>query len=230
MVQEGVAARAQHHVDIGLADEAGQHPRLVHAHADRAYHALRAQLRQSGKALAERLLGVVVGVVEVDDVHAVQAEPAEAGVQAPSYAVGAEVPYAAVRGGHREAVGQVVAARVHGLQEAAHLRRDGVLGAGPVAQGRAQAPFGEAETVVRGGVEVADAARPGGVDRVVRLLVGDLGVQVADAGGAEGQRADGDAVGAEGVHRTAWRGRRPCIPPSTASAVPVVEPDSGLAK
>jgi hypothetical protein len=109
LVEEGVAARAQHHVDVGVLDEAGEHLGLVHARADRADDALRAELLQGRIALAEGLFGVVVRVVEVDDVDPVEAEPFQAGLQAAAYAVGAEVPDAAVCGGHGEAVGEVVA-------------------------------------------------------------------------------------------------------------------------
>ncbi len=36
LVEEGVPARAEHHVDVRVADEPGEHLRLVHARADRA--------------------------------------------------------------------------------------------------------------------------------------------------------------------------------------------------
>ena len=100
---------------------------------------------------------MVVGVVEVDDVDAVEAEPVQALLQCAAYAVGAEVPDAAVGGGDGEAVGQVVAAGLGGFEAAAHLGGDGVRRARPVAQRGAETAFGQADAVVRGGVEVADA-------------------------------------------------------------------------
>ncbi len=82
-----------------------------------------------------------------------------------------------------------------------------------------------------GGVEVADAAFPGRLYGRVRLLVTDRGVEVAEGGGAEAQGSDFGAAAAQGGHRSAaGRGLRPCMPPSTARAVPVVAPERGLAK
>lgn len=71
----------------------------------------------------------------------------------------------------------------------------------------------------------------GGFDGGVGLLVVDRGVEVAEGSGAEAEWGDLDAAAAQGGHRpAAGRGLRPCMPPSTASAVPVVAPDIGLAK
>src|SRR5580704_2996476 len=50
--------------------------------------------------------------------------------------------------------------------------------------------LGKAESVVRSRVEVADAERPGGVDRLARLLLGDLTVEVAELGAAERELAE----------------------------------------
>lgn len=240
LVEEGVAPGAQHRVDVGVPDEAGEHPGLVHARADRADDAFRAQPFQGRVALAEGLFGVVVGVVQVDEVDAVDAEPGEAGLQGAPDAVGGEVPDAAVGGGDGEAVSEVVAGvvAVDGFEAAADLGGEGVLGARAGAQGLAEAAFGEAEAVVRGGVEVPHALPPGGGDGLVRLCVVERGVEVADAAGAEAEGGDRHAPAVERVpslvlarvHRFTGRGLRPCIPPSTARAVPVVAPESGLAR
>src|SRR5205823_4586408 len=140
------------------------------------------------------LFGVVVGVVEVDDVDSVQAEPFQAGLKAAAYAVGAEVPHAAVGGGHGEAVREVVAALAGGLQDAADLGGDRVGGTGVFAKDGADSAFGQAEAVVRGGVEVADALLPGRGHRLAGLFLADLGVEVADGGPAEGEGADLDGA------------------------------------
>ena len=48
LVEEGVAAGAQDHVDVGVADEAGEHLGLVHAGADRPDDAFGAQSSSAG--------------------------------------------------------------------------------------------------------------------------------------------------------------------------------------
>lgn len=143
-----MAARAQHHVDVGVADEAGEHGGLVHAGADGSDDAFGAEPFEGRVGLAEGLVLVVVGVVEIDDVHAVEAEAFQARLQGAADAVGAEVPDAAVGGGHGEAVGEVVAARVGRLEKPAGLGGHRVRVAGQLPQDGAQPAFGEAEAVV----------------------------------------------------------------------------------
>jgi len=250
LVEQGVPARQQHRVHVGLPDEPGQQRRLVHPGADRADHALGPQPLQRRVRLVQRLRGVVVRVVQVDHVDPVQAQPLQAGLDAAAHPVGAEVPDPAVVCRHREAVGQIVAGGVgYGLQQASDLGRQRVGVARPLPQRGADPAFGQAEAVVRGGVEVPDARVPGGQQRGLRLGRIDLGVEVAERGGAEGQvgdldrsvpqggrphrgscplAADGSAVGS--ADGSAGRSRRPCMPPSTASAVPVTEAAAGPAR
>lgn len=236
MVEQAVAAGQQDGVDVGLADEAGEEPGLVHADADRAHDSFRAQCLQRGIRLGQRLLGVVVRIVQVDDVDPVQAQPLQAGLQAPAYAVRAEVPDPLVGGGDGEAVGQVVAGGLRpGTEQSADLGGQDVLVPGQTAQSGAEAPFGQAEAVVRGGVEVPYAGFPGGQDGPFGLGVADRGEEVPDPGGAEGEFADAQCAAAEWVVASAHdfgsgRRRRPAIPPSTASAVPVTEEAEGEAR
>src|SRR3954447_6048246 len=92
---------------------------------------------------------------------------------------------------------------------------------------RAPEPLlGQAEAVVRRGVEVAPALVPGRVDGRDGLGVAHLAEQVAQR-----RTAEPDAlVVREDLHQRAAGSRRFCMPPSTASAVPVVDPDNGLAR
>ena len=105
LVEQRVPAGHQHHVDVRVGDEPGEHLRLVHAGADRADDAGRAQLLQRRVGLAERLLGVVVRVVDERDVDPVEAEPGQARLQAARDAVGAEVEPPDVAGGDGEPLG-----------------------------------------------------------------------------------------------------------------------------
>jgi hypothetical protein len=239
LVQQGVAAGQQHHVEVGVAHQVGQHLPLVHAGADGADRALRAQLVQGGVGLLDRRPPVVVRVVQQCDVDAVQGEALQAGLQRPPYPRPREVPHPPVGRGHGEALAVAAGRAVRvGHQEAAYLGRHHQLGSRPRRQRAAQAPFREAQPVVGGGVEEAHAGpqrrrhrRDGG-----GLLDGL--VEAADRGAAEAEGGDPDGAGAQGrrPHQpvpgpAAGGGRRsPCMPPSTASAVPVVAPARGLAR
>lgn len=140
------------------------------------------------------------------------------------------------RGDREAAVGQVVAVTgASGLQETADLGGDRVLLAGHAAQHGAEPAFGQAEAVVRGGVEVPDTALPGGDDGFLGLGVGDRGEQIADHRRAEGEFTDPHRPGPEHVLAhchgfTPDRRRRPAMPPSTARAVPVTEAAAGEAR
>lgn len=118
-------------------------------------------------------------------------------------------------------------------EQPAHLGGEGVGVTGAVAQRGAEPPLRQAETVVGRGVERADAGVPGGVHRGTGGLVGDRLVEVAEGGAAQRQLRDRHRAGAQpgGPHdRASGRSRSPCIPPSTASAVPVTDAAAGLAR
>jgi len=100
LVEQAVAAGDQHHVEVEVADEAGQHLRLVHAGPDRPHHALVAQLGQGREGVLVGLALVVVGIVQEGDVDPVQAEPLQALLQRAAHAVAGEVPDALARRGH----------------------------------------------------------------------------------------------------------------------------------
>ncbi len=92
LVEERVAPGEQEGVDVGLAGEADEHRRLVHADADRADDALaRAADRGPDRPRSMAASPVVVGIVDVGDVDTVQAEPLEALLDRARDAVGAVV-------------------------------------------------------------------------------------------------------------------------------------------
>ncbi len=84
----------------------------------------------------------------------------------------------------------------------------GELGTGTVVQGVAEASFGEADAVVRRGVEVADPVFPGGVDRLGRGVVVQRGEEAAQRSAAEAETGDGDPRGAESLCLHAVRSSR----------------------
>ena len=97
-------------------------------------------------------------------------------------------------GGNREAL---VVHRALGVaardEEPPDLGGEHVLVSGAACEGGAEAALGQAESVVRRGVEVADAGVPGRLDRGVRLVVGRLAEQVAELRGAESEFGQGQA-------------------------------------
>ena len=194
LLEQGVATGEHDHVDVVPAHELGRHRRLVHAGAHRADDALIAKLDQRRDRLGVRRRPVVVGIVQVGDVDAIEPESLEALVDRAADAVAAEVVLPPRGGGNREAL---VVHRAVGVvardEEAPDLRREHVLVAGTVGERRAEAALGQTESVVRRGVEVADAGVPGRVDRGPRLVVGRLAEQVAQLRGAEAEFGHGQA-------------------------------------
>ena len=87
--------------------------------------------------------------------------------------------------------------RIARLEQASHLGREHELGALLVAQRLAETVLGQAETIVRGGVEIADAGVVAGLDRGARLLIGERLVHVAERRPAEAHDRDFDARLAE---------------------------------
>ncbi|GHE14639.1 hypothetical protein GCM10010339_86040 [Streptomyces alanosinicus] len=213
LVQERVAAGEHHHVGGGLPQEAGEHRRLVHAGADRADHALVAQVRERGRGFLGGLPPVVVRIVEIDDVEAVQARAAEGAFDRTQDAVAAEVPAAAQVVGNGEAL--VVHAPGPGIghEEAADLGGQDVFVAEGGGAGRRQGVPRTDPGRSGGGVEVADAGLPGRIDGGHRVLGRGGLVEVADDGGAEAEFAErdgrvGDLALLQGVLLGKCEGRR----------------------
>ena len=91
LVEQRVAVREQHDVDVGLTHEACEHRRLVHAGADGPHDALRPELLEGRPRPVDGGLPVVVRVVDEGDVDPIQAEAFQALVERSANAVGAVV-------------------------------------------------------------------------------------------------------------------------------------------
>ena len=82
--------------------------------------------------------------------------------------------------------------RIARLEQAPDLGREHELVALLVAQRLAETVLGQAEAVVRRGVEIADAGVVAGLDRGARLLIGERLVHVAERRPAEAHDRDLD--------------------------------------
>src|SRR5260370_24147903 len=98
LVQKGVAARQQEAVEVAFTGEACKHLRLVHARAHSADRAIGAQTIERFISAPDGLVVVVVGVVDVQDVDAVEAQPREALLEGPHDSVVAEIEHRVDRG------------------------------------------------------------------------------------------------------------------------------------
>ncbi len=124
LLEERVAPGDHHEVEVAFAHGARRGIRVVRADADRTDKPLVAEAGECGQALGEPLVEVVrVGVVQVGDVDAVEAQSLERVLDAASHAGLGRVEAAHEPVRHREAVGEVVAADEVGirLQHAPHL-------------------------------------------------------------------------------------------------------------
>ncbi len=136
---------------------------------------------------------MVVGVVDVQHVGPLQAEPVQALRVGPQHPLGAEVPdwHDVCRLGPDGIV--PVAGVGGGLpatgpdKPATDLCGDGELRAGFAGQYPARAPLGEPAAVQRRGVEVSEAEFPGLLDGGVRLPVADLPVEPGERGEPEAE-------------------------------------------
>ena len=161
LVEQRVAGGEHDDVGVRLPHQRRQLGRVEHPRADRAHHALRAQLRERRVAVAERGVEVRLGVVEEERVEAVDAHAVERLLDAAADAVAREVPHAAVRRGDRK--GRVVvhpAARVLRDEQPPDLGRERVGVPRLLRQERSHQALRLPEPVVRRGVEGADPGIP----------------------------------------------------------------------
>ncbi len=195
LFQQGVPPRDQDVVDAGVRDELGEQPAVVHADADGPDHPRGAQRQQFLKRLVERGAEVVVGIVDVDEVHGVHAEPVQARRER----------------GRDPLRGEVGMLRAVVVEQPADLRGDDHLCPVGVAQRPAQATLGQSGTVTGSHVEQPDAEVEGAVHRGQRLRIGEPLVQVADRRAAEAEGGQVKGVGplwrAEARHRVSSSGR-----------------------
>ena len=160
--------------------------------------ALRAELGERGHGLADRLIQVVLRVVDVDELDPVEAEPVEALVDRTADALAAVIADAPESGGLREDVGAGRFAGCAGDEQPADLRAEDVLVPGTVAQCRPEPLLGQPGAVVRSRVERAHAEIPGRVDGRARLLLGHGREQPTQRRAAHHEPADPHVGRAEG--------------------------------
>ena len=125
-------------------------------------------------------------VVQVQHVEAVEPRALERLLDARTDAVGREIPHPSVVGGHHEVVVGVELSGTLGVrfEQAPDLGRHDVLVARFRRQERTEPALGQPQPVVRGGVEIADADIPRGLQDRPGFVVGERPEQVADVGGA----------------------------------------------
>jgi hypothetical protein len=148
---------------------------------------------QRGVGAVEDLGVVLVGIVDEQDVDAVQAKALEARRDRAQDAVAAVVAPAPVRRGHGEALVVVAGHLGDRLEQPSDLRGQDELVTRALGERGADAPLGEAEPVVRRGVEVAHAELPRRVDGRARIRVGRGAVEIAELGTAQSQARQLDA-------------------------------------
>ena len=106
------------------------------------------------------------GFMEVGDVERVKPQALQTAFHRAQDPVAREIPFAPVRGGHREAaVISLPCAFRRGHQDPSHLGREGVLLPRVGAQEGPKPAFRKPQSIVRCGVEITHAASPRGVDR-----------------------------------------------------------------
>src|SRR5690606_10646675 len=161
---------------------------------DRAHHTLVAQLREGSDALGGCLLPVLVRVVQIDDVEAVDAESLQTLLDAAEDRFAGEVELASPCRRDREPAAVELPGGVLLRHEgSARLGGQHELVPRVLGQQGAQAALRVAESVVRGGVEEADPATPGGLDGGTGLLVGGDASQVAELCTPEAESGEGSA-------------------------------------
>ncbi len=91
LVEQRVATSQQKAIEVGLARKSCEHLGLVHAGAHGADHPVASQPVQGSIGSIERLVVVVVRVVDVEDVDSCKAQPFQALLDGAHHAVIAEV-------------------------------------------------------------------------------------------------------------------------------------------
>lgn len=193
MVQQGVPAGDKEAVRVGLLQ---RHFARFHAVDAQSPGTDDAFLAQPGQGLGGAVHGdvehvapafameVAGGVVNPHDVQAVGLQARQAGLDGAQRAVGGVVVDDLVGQAVLEQaalLAQVALGGVFALIEdqPAHFRAEYVVVAPVLLQRRAQPDLGKARAVHGGGVEVADALLPGGLDGVEGFPLGDVAVHVA---------------------------------------------------
>jgi hypothetical protein len=195
-VQERVAAGEQEAIEIRLAGKASQHLGLVHSRADRRDRAVRAQPVERAIRAAQRLVVMVVRVVDQQHVDTIEGEPREAFLDRAHHTVIREIENGIER---RDALERLVwvGGRV-GAQQTPDLGGQDEFVARLGAQHRAETALGQTAAVERRGVEEPDTCVPGRLDDAMTFVVGQGLVQAAERGSAQAKLRDLEPSAAEG--------------------------------
>ncbi len=217
LLEQRIASGAQHDVEVAGAGIAGQPAGVVEPDADAADHFLGAQLVERDVGAGHRLLearlagvavGPAVGVVNQQQIEAVEPEPDQRLLDRAPHAVIGVVVDAAMRESADEA--RLAHARLPRLHAPPDLGRQHEFFARNPAERSADAMLGQAVAVMRRGVEQRHARLEGGAHRADRRRVVEHAVDVAQRRAAESQRRHLDAGAAE---RPAWqRGSHGVLP------------------
>jgi hypothetical protein len=133
--------------------------------------------------------------MEVGDVKRVKPQALQTAFHRAKDPVSREIPFAPMRGGYREAaVIQSPCAFRRGHQHPSNLGREGVLLPRVGAQESPKPAFRKPQSIVRCGVEIADAASPRGVDRRGALLIGGDAAEVTELSASKADSGEGDAA------------------------------------
>ena len=193
VVEQAVAPGQHQRVDLGLAQHVEHDGHVVDAEADGADQAFALHRVKNGQRFVDHLAAHRVGrsavrrrvaVVHEEQVHARQAQPLQAVLEAAANTAGAEVP--ALR--ERQHVDiTVLRARCGsiGLKQPTDLRRQEQARVRTLAQRIAEAPLRQAVAVVRCRVEAAAAAGPGGLQHRPCIALGNALEQVAQRRAAQ---------------------------------------------
>ncbi len=227
LVQQRVPPGDHEDVHVGLVGEPGEHRGLVHPGADRAHGPLAAQPLQGRVGAAQGRLPVLVGIVDVQDVDAVEPESLQALLDRPAHAVGAVVEDDAAALG-AGVVGVIAGPvrlavdvgarrdRIRGADQAPDLRGQDELVARPAGEGGAHPALRRPVAVQRRDVEGADPERPGVVHERDRVGVGDRAEEPADRCAAEAEARRRQA-GAPERDVLEWFDRHPPRPSTVRS-------------
>src|SRR5699024_2829602 len=189
LFEQRVATGLHDEVDIGLADETGEHLGLVHARAPGSDDAFVAKLIEHRHRSVDRFGPKVVGVVDKSDVDLVQAQPLEGFLDRSSDAVTGVVALARLVSGHREAFVIEFARLVSRTDQTSDFRRQQEFVSRAIGQNLAEAALTQSETVMGSGIEVADALVPGLSDRSASCFIVDAPVEISDRCTAEAEVA-----------------------------------------
>src|SRR6266511_957929 len=178
LIEQGVAPSQEEAIEVRLESKTHQHFRLVHSGTDCTDDSFRSQIGERPKSPGDRLVVMVVGIVDVKDVDAIEMQSLETVLERAHHTVMAEVE----NGGHRRgglvegfAVEELTRIRLAaGLEQPADLGRQDEGLTWPGRERGTDPVLGETVAVERCRVEESDATFVGELDHLPRLFVAHL--------------------------------------------------------